>query len=77
MAITPVQPAQQVSDSDGIADVNEKTMDHQQVENASSKDAAPIVEHDFNSGKLTKDVILAYIVSPTLPDKPIALAINV
>jgi hypothetical protein len=66
MAISSAQPAQQVSDSDGIADVNEKNTHHQEIENASSNNATPIIEHDFNSGKLTKDMILAYIVSATL-----------
>jgi hypothetical protein len=62
MAISSAQPAQQVSDSDGIADVNEKNTNHQEIENASSENVTPIVENDYNSGKLTKEMILAYIV---------------
>ncbi|KAK0386633.1 hypothetical protein NLU13_6468 [Sarocladium strictum] len=61
MAISSAPPAQQASDMDGKADVREKVLDHQEVENASSHNDTPMVEHDFNSGKLTKEMILAYI----------------
>lgn len=63
MAITTAQPAPQASDSDGITNPHEKDLNHQQIENASSDHATPVVINDYNSGKLTKDVILAYIVS--------------
>ena len=61
MAISAAAPSP--SDSDGIRDVADKeTHHHQQVEHATMT-MTPPMEEDPQAGKLTKETILAYIVS--------------
>lgn len=50
------------SDSDAIRDANEKELHHQEIEN-SNMAATPTTDEDPDAGKLTKETILAYIVS--------------
>jgi hypothetical protein len=59
MAITqaPLSP-----DSDAVRDANEKELQHQEIENTNMV-PTPTTDEDPNAGKLTKETILAYIVS--------------
>ena len=68
MAISAAPPANQAtSDSEGIHDTNEKhTPLQEEVEHVPMNTASDrVVEYDPNAGKLTKEVILAYLVSFT------------
>lgn len=50
------------SDSDVVRGADEKDLHHQEIENANMA-VTPTTDEDPNAGKLTKETILAYIVS--------------
>lgn len=59
MAISTVLPVQ----ADDIAQTTKKDVQHLEIENASSDISPPVMDQDSNAGTLTKETILAYIVS--------------
>ena len=61
MAITPADSRS--SDSGGVRDVSEKETHHQEIDQASSAIVSSAGQ-DPNDGKLNKDIVMAYIVSP-------------